>query len=239
MIGLFYLFYTTVGLTVGYIKDNISNMRSKKYAEKLYNEGNNRTHIYIDTQGNKRDLTNNHKIFTYRDNNGDVIVKDLKTKHEKNIDKHARNIEYEYKKKNAIQKARDCSSVVLFGKFLEKQYMKSFLFGKDRYIDSNGNIYIKKYMMWNDSTMELNNCNRIGAFYININTYRIDYVELLNVGEIFKHRSTCHPPYKFFNVLYANNEESEKYKEWYNNNETILKNEPLKFCGKFYISEYK
>ena len=239
MFGIFYLVVSTIGLTIGSIKNNISNANAKDYANQLYNEGKNRAHTYYDTEGNERDLTTNHKVFTYRNKDRDLIVKDLKTGKEVNIDKPIREAKYENAKQEAVLNAKKSNKVVPFGSFMEKEYRKTFLFCKDRYIDNRGNIYIKKYMIWNIETMELNNSNRIGGFYLNIKTNKIDYVDVMNAGEVYKHRSTCTPPYRSYDMLYANEEESKQYMEWYNKYLYNSKEEPLKYIGKFNIYDYK
>lgn len=239
MFGIFYLIVNTIGLTVGSIKNNISNANAKDYANKLYNEGKNRAHTYYDTQGNERDLTTDHKVFTYRDKNRDLIVKDLKTGKETNLDKPIREAKYKEEKENALQMAKKTGKIAPYGKFIEKEYRKSFLFYKDRYIDNHGNIYVKKYMIWNVETMELNDSNRIGGFYLNVETNKIDYIDIIKAGEVYKSCWFNTPPFHSYNMLYANEKESKEYMEWYNKYRYNSKEEPLKLIGKFYIFDYK
>lgn len=239
MLGGLCILFNIVTSTIGNFKNDMSNMNAKYNATKLYNEGKNRAHIYVDTEGNDRDLTTNHKMFTYRNKDRDLIVKDLKTGKERNIDRPIRIEKYNKEKEKALQKINKNNKVVFFGRFIEKEFHNSFLFGKDRYIDINENIYIKKYMIWNSKTMESNESDRIGIFYLNIKTNQIDYIDIIDAGKIFKHCSKCYPPYQRFDMIYANKEESEKYKLWYNNNICKTREEPLRFCGKFYLSDYK
>lgn len=239
MIGGLYLLFNLIGVTIGSVKNSISNMNAQDHATQLYKEGKNRTHTYIDVDGNDRDLTTNHKMFIYRNETRDLIIKDLKTGEERNIDKHIRIEKYNKEKEKALQKARKDNTVVPFGRFIEREFRKSFLFGKDRYIDINGNIYIKKFMIWNSETMKLNESNRISGFYLNIKTNQIDYIDVISAGNIFKHCTKCDPPYQRYNILYANEKECEKYKKWYNDFICKTQEEPLRFCGKFYLSDYK
>ena len=238
MLGIFYLLVNTIGLTTGYIKDNMINDNAKKQGYELYNRGQNRAGVYIDSQGRQRDLKTDHKVFTYRDKNRDLIVKDLKTGEEKNLDRSIRKYNYEKEKQEAIKRAKENGGIALFGKFSEKENNKSFLNWRDRYVDIYGNLYIKKYIIWNLKTMGLSESNRIGCFYMNIKTNKIDYVEIINPGEVFKHCSTHSFPYNNYDMLYANSEEIEKYKCWYNNN-CNTEEQSLKYIGKFYISDYK
>lgn len=237
MLGGLYLLLNTIGLTTGYVKDNISNTNIKEYAEQLYKEGKNPAHIYIDTQGNTRDLFTNRKVVTYRDKNRDLIVKDLKTGVETNIDKPIREAEYEKEEEKSRRKAIENDGVAPFGTFEGKAYSKSFLLNHDRYIDKYRNLYIKKYIVWNSKTMRLNKWDRIGVFYMNIKTNKIDYVEVVKAGEIF--RTFGVPSYSGYHVLYANEEESEKYKEYYNQYICENEEEPLKYWGKFWEYDYK
>jgi hypothetical protein len=239
MLGIIYMLYNTVRLTVGFIKEDISNTNLKEQAKQLYNNGENRAHIYVDTRGCSRDLRTNHKVHTYRDKNRDLIVKDLRTGEERNIDKPIRMAKYNEEKRLAIDEARKNGGIAPFGAFMEKEYRKTFLFCKDRYIDIHGNIYIKKYMIWNLKTMGLNESDRIGVFYININTCKIDYADYTNAGKLFKHCVTVNRPYVSYKMVYATEKESEEYKEYFNNYLYNTKEEPLKFIGKFTAWDYK
>lgn len=239
MFGVFYLLANTIGLAAGYVKESISDSNTRDEFRKMRDEGKNPMNVYIDYHGCHRDLATNHKVYIDRDKNGDRIVRDLKTGAERNIDKPVREEKYRREKKDAVKQARANGGVVPFGQFTEKQYMNTFLAFKKRYIDTHGNLYIKKYMIWNSKTMGLNNSDRIGCFYMNVVTNRIDHVEVLNEGEVFKHEFETKPPYKSYDMLYANEEESIKYMEWFNTNILPTIDKPLRLCGKEYLSDYK
>jgi hypothetical protein len=245
MFGALYFLANLVGLTVGYVKNENSNTNSREEARKLYEEGKNRAHTYWDTEGNERDITTNHKIFTYRDH-GDLIVKDLKTGIERNIDKPIREAKLRESRKENIRKAKENGGIAECGFFNEKEWGKEyrFLWCQRQYIDAYGNSYVKRYFTWNtDNMTENRRCsdyNRIGCFYVNVKNSKIDYIDISDAGKVYNTNLKLkdgNP--EWYDVLYANEKESKIYQEYYNT--VIIKKFPegVKFLGAKHPNEYK